>query len=190
MATKTKNRFKQGEGKLIPKAYLRLVAEFRLRPIESEQELAEATAMAEDLSGRAELLPEEEQYLEVLIGLIEAYEDTHCTIPDVSAQEMLRFLIDQRGVTQRVVSDETGVANSTITALLKGKRAGGREMTLAHIGTFAKYFGVEPSVFLPGNGVEEQRPHPSTGPAASRRRSDELIDSKQFMKKTPLTKPK
>ena len=60
---------------------------------------------------------------------------------------MLRFLIDQRGVTQQTVSKETGIANSTITALLKG----GREMTRKHIETFARYFGVEPAAFLPGN---------------------------------------
>ncbi len=75
------------------------------------------------------------------------YEDKICPIRDVSAAEMLRFLIDQRGATQQSVSKETGIANSTITALLKG----GREMTRKHIETLARYFGVEPGVFLPGN---------------------------------------
>ena len=147
MATKTTNPFVRVEGKLIPKAYLRLVGRFLLRPIDNDQELAEATALAEELCDRTDLLPEEEQYLDVLGDLIEAYEDKICPIRDVSAAEMLRFLIDQRGVTQQTVSKETGIANSTITALLKG----GREMTRKHIVTFARYFGVEPGVFLPGN---------------------------------------
>jgi len=131
----------------IPNAYRRLLERFLLRPIENGQELAEATALAEELFDRPKLLPEEQQYLEVLGDLIMAYEDKICPIRDVSAGEMLRFLIDQRGVTQQTASKETGIANSTITALLKESR----EMTRKHIETFARYFGVEPGVFLPGN---------------------------------------
>jgi antitoxin component HigA of HigAB toxin-antitoxin module len=122
-----------------------------LRPIENERELAEATALADDLFDRPTLLPQEEDYLNVLCDLIQAYEDKIYPIRDVSAAEMLRFLIDQRGVTQQTVARETGIANSTITALLKGNCSGGREMTRKHIETFARYFGVEPAVFLPGN---------------------------------------
>ncbi|HEV3255854.1 MAG TPA: helix-turn-helix domain-containing protein [Gemmataceae bacterium] len=151
MPTKTKNAFTQTtspDGKPIPKAYLRLVKRFLLQPLESEQELTEATALADELLQRAELLADEEKYLDVLCGLIEAYEDEHYPIADVSAARMLRFLIEQRGVTQQTVSKETGIANSTITALLQEHR----EMTRKHIETFARYFGVEPAVFLPGNG--------------------------------------
>jgi len=154
MATKTKDRSGHARttgGSPIPKAYRRLMERFLLRPIQSEPELAQATALADQLFDRAELLPEEEQYLDVLCNLIEAYEDEHHPIPDVSAAEMLRYLIDQRGATQQTVSRQTAVANSTITALLKGDR----QMTSKHIAIFARYFGVEPAVFLPGNAVGE-----------------------------------
>ena len=147
MATRTTNHSTRVARKPIPKAYLRLMGRFLLRPIENEQELAEATALAEELCDRPDLLPEEEQYLDVLGDLIRTYEDKICPIRDVSAAEMLRYLIDQRGVTQQTVAKETGIANSTITALLKG----GREMTRKHIETFGRYFGVGPAVFLPGN---------------------------------------
>jgi HTH-type transcriptional regulator / antitoxin HigA len=132
----------------IPQAYLRLMQRFLLRAISTEQELARATALADELFDRAKLHRAEEQYLDVLCDLIEAFEDEHCPIPDVSAAEMLRFLIDQRDVTQQTVARETAIANSTITALLKGERV----MTRKHIETFAKYFGVAPAVFLPERG--------------------------------------
>jgi HTH-type transcriptional regulator/antitoxin HigA len=132
----------------VPPAYLRLLKRFLLRPITTDAELDQGTAVADELFARADLLPEEEQYLDVLCDLIEAYEDEHVPIRDARAPEVLRFLIDQRGVTQQQVSKETGVANSTITALLKGDR----EMTRKHMETFARYFGVAPAVFLPGNG--------------------------------------
>ena len=147
MATKAQGRATRAERRPIPKAYLRLLERFLLRPIENEQELAEATALAEELLDRPNLLPEEEQYLDVLGDLIQAYEDEICPIRDVGAAEMLRYLIDQRGVTQQTVSKETGIANSTITALLKGDR----EMNRKHIETFARYFCLDPGVFLPGN---------------------------------------
>ena len=151
MATRLKDRRTRILGKPVPKAYLRLVERFLLRPIGNDPELDEALALADELFDRPNLLPEEQQYLDVLCDLIKAYEDLVCPIRDVSAAEMLRFLIDQRGVTQQTVAKETGVANSTLTALLKEGRPGGRDMTRRHIETFARYFGVEPAVFLSGN---------------------------------------
>jgi HTH-type transcriptional regulator / antitoxin HigA len=147
MAAGAKERITQVNRTPVPKAYLRLMKRFLLRPIANDHELADATALADELFDRINLLPEEEQYLDVLCDLMAAYEDKICPIRDVSAGEMLRHLIDQRGVTQQIVSKETGIANSTITALLKEDR----ELTRKHIETFARYFGVEPGVFLPGN---------------------------------------
>jgi hypothetical protein len=42
------------------------------------------------------------------------------------------------------MAGETGIANSTITALLQG----GRAMTRRHIETFARYFRIPPALFL------------------------------------------
>jgi antitoxin component HigA of HigAB toxin-antitoxin module len=136
-------------GKPIPRAYRVLLEQFLLRPIESDEQLAQATALADELVGRRNLRREEEQYLEVLCDLMEAFEDQRHPVDDVSAGRMLHFLIEQRGVTQQTVSRETGIANSTISALIKEDRL----MTRSQIETLAGYFGVAPAVFLPGNEV-------------------------------------
>jgi HTH-type transcriptional regulator/antitoxin HigA len=121
---------------------------FLLRPIGSDSELAQASAVADELaSRRAPLRLEEAQYFGVLCDLIERYEEEAVAMPDVGAAEMLRFLIDQRGVSQQVVAAEAGVASSTLSAVLTGTR----ELTLKHIQRLAAYFGVEPAVFLPGS---------------------------------------
>jgi hypothetical protein len=52
------------------------------------------------------------------------------------------------------MSGETGIANSTITALLQG----GRAMTRRHIETFARYFRTPLALFLPGNGCGTAAP--------------------------------
>jgi HTH-type transcriptional regulator / antitoxin HigA len=130
-----------------PAAYLRLVEQFRPRPIRIAGELDQAIAVVDGLLGRKEpLLPEEEDYLEVVSDLIERYEEEHESIPDASGADMLRFLIEQRAVSQQQVAREAGVANSTISAVLNGQR----ELTLRHIEKLAAYFGTEPAVFLPG----------------------------------------
>jgi HTH-type transcriptional regulator/antitoxin HigA len=120
---------------------------FWLRPLQTDQELTEAMMVADCLASRKEaLLPEEEKYFEVLCDLIEKYEDEHVIIPDAGSADILRFLIEQRGVTQQTVALETGIANSTISAVLGGDR----ELTRKHIERMAVYFGVEPAVFFPG----------------------------------------
>jgi HTH-type transcriptional regulator/antitoxin HigA len=131
----------------VPAAYLRLVEQFRLRPIESDQELAQAIAVVDQLTSKKRLLPEEEEYLAVLSDLIEKYEEEHVRVADMSAAEMLRFLIEQRGTTQQAVAREAGIAGSTISAVLHGSR----ELTRRQIERLAPYFGVAPAVFLPGN---------------------------------------
>ena len=43
-------------------------------------------------------------------SLIEAHEDECYPIPDLSAADMLRFLIDQWGISRQTLSRETGIA--------------------------------------------------------------------------------
>lgn len=132
----------------IPAAYLQLMHRFLLRPIQSDLELAEAAEVADDLAAREEGLRQEERaYFDVLCHLIEKYEDEAAALPDVGGAAMLRFLIEQRGVTQQTVAAEAGIANSTLSAVLKGSR----RLNLDHIEKLAPYFDVEPTVFLPGN---------------------------------------
>lgn len=123
--------------------YLDLVRRFPLRPIRSDEELNEAVRVVDSLLDRRDLASDEEDYLEVLGGLIEAYESEAHPMPPVSDAEMLRHLIEAKGVSQTQVSDATGIADSTISEVLKGKRALNRN----HIGKLAKYFKVPPDVF-------------------------------------------
>jgi len=64
-------------------------------------------------------------------------------IAPVSDGEMLRHLIEAKGVSQTEVSRATGIANSSISEILKGKRS----LNRSHIGKLARYFNVSPEVF-------------------------------------------
>ena len=87
----------------------------------------------------------ERDYLDVLSDLIEAHEAAHHPIPDLSGPEMLRRLLTERGISQASAAREMGMAPSTVSDILRGKRGIGRK----HIEAFASDFHVSPAVFLP-----------------------------------------
>ena len=124
--------------------YMDLIREFPLRPLRSDAELDRAVAMIDRLSDREELAPEEEDYLDVLAGLVEAYETEHDPEPVVSAADMLRLLIEAKGVTQAKVAGATNLNESTISEILSGKR----EVSRKAMHAFADYFHVDPAVFV------------------------------------------
>ena len=123
--------------------YLELVFRFPLRPIRSDKELNAAVQMVDSLLDRKDLASEEGDYLEVLGDLIEQYESEAHPIAPVSDVQMLRHLIEAKGVSQTEVSKATGIADSTISEVLKGKRSLNRH----HIGILSRYFNVSPGVF-------------------------------------------
>ncbi len=57
---------------------------------------------------------------------------------------MLQHLIEAKGVTQAEVAAATNIAESTISALVRGKRRLARK----HLEALAGYFRVSPAVFL------------------------------------------
>ena len=123
--------------------YLDLVRQFPLRPIRSERELDRAIKVVDSLVDRPSLSPCQKDYLDVLSDLVEAYEEEHHPIAEVSDARMLRHLLEAKAVSQTEVAKATGIANSTLSAVLKGVR----QFTRQHIGRLAKYFHVEPGVF-------------------------------------------
>jgi HTH-type transcriptional regulator/antitoxin HigA len=124
--------------------YLALVRRFPLRPIRTEAELDAAISVIDTLTDRDNLNPGEADYLDVLSDLVERYEEQAHPIGEVSDAEMLAFLIDQKGVKQVDVARATGIAESTLSELLRGKR----QLTRAQITKLAAYFGVQPGAFV------------------------------------------
>jgi HTH-type transcriptional regulator / antitoxin HigA len=137
-----------GSGRRKPQegGYLALIRELPLRPIRSETELDRAIAMADALSDREALAPDEHDYLLVLSSLIEKYEDERYPIPAVSGISMLRYLIESKGVSRAKVAAEAGIAESTLSEILAGKRKPG----IRHVTILARYFKVDPGLLVPG----------------------------------------
>jgi HTH-type transcriptional regulator/antitoxin HigA len=120
-----------------------LVRRFALRPIQSDADLDRAIAVVDALLDRDGLDAGEQDYLDVLSDLVERYEDQTDPPRDVSDAEMLRFLMEQQEVKQVELSRATGIVESTISAVLSGKRT----LNRSQIGKLASYFHVSPGVF-------------------------------------------
>jgi HTH-type transcriptional regulator/antitoxin HigA len=123
--------------------YLELVQRFPLRPIRSDEELRRATEVIDALIDRDDLDQDERDYLDVLSDLVERYESDRYPMPPSSDAEVLAHLIEARQVSQAEVARATGIAESTISEVLAGKRV----LNRAHIGRLARYFNVGPGAF-------------------------------------------
>src|SRR5438270_4484158 len=138
MAAKSKFRLKGGRRD----SYLELVIAFPLASIKSDDELQDAQSVMDRLLARGALAEGEEMYLDALSDLVAAYEDEHYAIEPASDADMLRHLMEAKGVTQAQLSKDTTVPKSTISEILAGKKHLSRPM----IRKFADYFGVGASV--------------------------------------------
>ncbi|MCX7422025.1 MAG: helix-turn-helix domain-containing protein [Planctomycetia bacterium] len=128
---------------VLPEGYRKLVFQFALRPLQSDADLDRAIAVVDSLLDRDDLDAGERDYLDVLSDLVERYEDQTNPPRDVSDAEMLRFLMEQSSVKQVELSRATGIVESTISAVLSGKRT----LNRAQIGKLASHFHVSPGVF-------------------------------------------
>lgn len=125
--------------------YLDLVRECPLRIIHTEAEYRQAVTMLDRLSDIGPARTEDQtEYLLALSMFVEKYERAHEPIPASTGVEMLGYLIETHGVKQGDVAAGTGLSGSTISEILTGKR----RMNVKHIEALARFFKVEPAVFL------------------------------------------
>lgn len=142
MATKSKFGL-QGKGR---DSYLELVLAFPLSSIRSEAHCAAAQRVMDRLLAQGKLNAGEETYLDALSDLVGVYEDEQHSIEPASDADMLRHLLAAKDVTQAQLSQAAGIAKSTISEVLAGKKPFSRQM----IRKLADYFKVDVSI-LAGN---------------------------------------
>jgi len=65
--------------------------------------------------------PSSAEAIELLALLVERYEQAHYAIPDADAVSVVRFLIEQQGLTQRDLTPEFG-SESAVSMFLAGQR--------------------------------------------------------------------
>lgn len=118
-----------------------------IRPLFSIHNEGEYDLAVERLNSLIDEVGTDEQHplyelLDVLGTVIHAYEEKHCPIPEYSNTGMLRFFMDEHGLTK---SDLPEIGpQAVVSEILSGKR----ELTVKHIRTLAERFHVSPAVFV------------------------------------------
>lgn len=112
-------------------------------PITSERQHGEYLSVLDRLTSKENPTNEEEKYAEVLLTLIEAYEEKHHAIPDASPIEVLRALMDANDLRQKDLASIFG-SESIVSEILHKKRS----LNKTHIEKLSNRFHVSPAVFF------------------------------------------
>jgi HTH-type transcriptional regulator/antitoxin HigA len=105
-----------------------LVSAFPLASIKSQKHLAEAQKMMDRLLAKGKLDPGEKMYLDALSDLVGTYEDERHPIAPASDADMLRHLLDAKGINQAQLGRDTGLPKSSVSEVLAGKKPCSRQM--------------------------------------------------------------
>jgi HTH-type transcriptional regulator/antitoxin HigA len=138
MNTPTLNRI------ALTRTYRELVYEFPPRVITDQRMLEEAYLVIDKLMSVYKPSKDQFAYLELLTSLVENYEKAGHPSPPMSLGELLRHLIESKGGSQADVSRSAGIATSTISDVLAGRRT----LSIQNIKRLSAYFGVPATVFI------------------------------------------
>ncbi len=127
-------------------AYQGLLQKYTPRLVRDEKQHARMLRQIDRLMKRPKLSTAENELLELMVHLVEQYEESIDPTPDVAPERMLAHLIEAKGVSQSAVAKATGISRSTISAVLAGRR----QISKANIPKLANYFHVASAVFLDG----------------------------------------
>jgi len=112
-------------------------------PITSEPQHEEYLFVLDKLASKVNPTGEEEKHAEVLMTLIEAYEEEHHAIPDASPVEVLRSLMQANSLRQKDLVPIFG-SESIASEILHKKRT----LNKTQIERLSKRFRVSPAVFF------------------------------------------
>lgn len=125
-----------------PESYGKLLAKYQPKKISTEEENEQAIKFVQDLEHRLNRTPEEEILLELLVTLIEKFEETHYPVPQGTPHSMLMHLIDARDITPEALIKVIG-SSQVVEEIINGERT----ITKIQAEALANYFQVDASLF-------------------------------------------
>lgn len=117
-----------------------------LRPIRTEEEYDRTVSLMNYL---LDMVGDQEDHalsglLDLVSELVADYDTNHFAIEASEPNEVLRYLIELRGLKQGDLAEI--VPQSNLSAILSGKR----KISATLAGKLAKFFNISPAVFVPG----------------------------------------
>jgi HTH-type transcriptional regulator/antitoxin HigA len=132
--------------RISPVKYGKLLAKTLPKVIETREEFDRYVQMMEDFDRRTTagepLAPEEEALLALLERLVQDYDD-RIELPEVPPNEMVKFLMDQRGLRQAELVEVLG-SRAQVSAMVSGRRG----ISKAQAKKLAEFFHVPADLFI------------------------------------------
>jgi len=135
---------KTGKTTALPKTYRELCGLLMPRRIHDDAEWEAAHEIIDVLAVLPSRSLDQDDYLETLAELVEAYEEQTVKIAKRSGLETLRFLLAENGLTASDLARLLGTDISLGYRILDGER----NLTTRHIKKLARRFRVGPEIFL------------------------------------------
>jgi HTH-type transcriptional regulator/antitoxin HigA len=126
-----------------PNLYTKLLSEFQPKVITTEAEYDRTLATVEDLMAQKPRTPEQTALLQLLVLLIEEYENKHYPMESSSPHTLLQHLMEVQGLKQ---ADLVGILGSkgVVSEVVNGKRS----ISKAQAKALGEFFHVSPSLFI------------------------------------------
>jgi len=113
-----------------------------IRPIKTEKDYEEALAEIEQLFDATPETPDGDR-LEVMMTLVEVYEDEHYNIPDPDPVEAINYYMESRGLTRKDLEPYIGT-RARVSEVLNRKRP----LTLRMIRRLNSELGISADVLI------------------------------------------
>jgi HTH-type transcriptional regulator / antitoxin HigA len=114
------------------------------RVIHNDEELEVYTKALFGLTSIDHPTTAQAEAIELLSLLVERYESQRYPIPAADPVSVLRFLMDQNGLSQRDIVQDIGGSESLVSMIMNGQR----NLTVDHIRNLSARFHVSASVFI------------------------------------------
>jgi HTH-type transcriptional regulator / antitoxin HigA len=126
-----------------PESYGQLLARYQPKAITTESENEEAIALAQDLEHRSNRSLEEDTLLELLVTLIEKFEETHYPIPESTPHSMLLHLMEAQEWEPEALVEVIG-SKEIVLKIIKGET----QISKSQAKAIAELFKVDESLFI------------------------------------------
>jgi HTH-type transcriptional regulator/antitoxin HigA len=126
-----------------PESYAQLLAKYQPKVIETEAENDRAVALAQELEYKANRTLQEDAILELLVTLIEKFENEQYPIPSGTPHSMLLHLMEARDLKQENLIGIIG-SRGVVSEVVNGKRSISKSQAKA----LAEFFSVDVGLFI------------------------------------------
>ena len=126
------------------KTYSQLLAEIAPQVIETEAEYERLLKVAEFLTFKKNLTPEERILDKLIVRLIEDYEEENYPMDESTPHDILLHIMESSGIRQADLVRILGSSSGVVSEVVNGKRS----ISKAQAKALGEYFKVSPSLFI------------------------------------------